>query len=67
MQIVERLAIVNPEKVLMGDKEVKLTLDTDTGRVEIDTPAMFTNPKVTLTELQNKLNKLAVHQEREDG
>lgn len=63
MEIVERITLVNAEKVFMGDKDVKLTLDTDTGRVSIDTPAMFTDPVVTLDDLQEIVKKLAnVHQ-----
>lgn len=61
MKILETVTIRNPEKVFMGDKDIKLTFDTDTGRLVVDTPAMFTDPIVNLSELQEKLAKLAEH------
>jgi hypothetical protein len=63
MEVVERITLINADKVLMGDKDIKLTLDTDTGRVTVDTPAMFTNPVVELDSLQETVKKLAnIHQ-----
>lgn len=63
MEIVERLSLVNDDKVWVGDKEIKLTLNTETGRVTVDTPAMFSDPVVTLDSLQEAVKKLAnIHQ-----
>lgn len=59
MKIVETVPIVNADKVLFGSKEIKFTLDTETKRVEIETPAMFGNQMVTLDELQKRLSALA--------
>lgn len=63
MKIVETVALVNAEKVWVGDKDIKLTLDTDTGRLSIDTPAMFSDPVVTLDALEGKINQLRAHME----
>jgi tetrahydromethanopterin S-methyltransferase subunit B len=65
MKIVETIEIVNSDKVWIGDKEIKLTLDTETGRIAFDAPAMFTNPIVRLDLLQEKIAKLKSHLERE--
>lgn len=63
MEIVERLSLTNDDKVWVGDKEIKLTLNTETGRVTVDTPAMFSDPVVTLDSLQEAVKKLAnIHQ-----
>lgn len=64
MKIVETVEIVNAEKVWIGDKEIKLTLDTDTGRLSIDTPAMFTDPIVSLDVLERKITELREHTNR---
>lgn len=58
MKIVETITPVNAEKTILGKKELSLTLDTETGRVSIDAPAMFTDPVVTLHDLQNTVKKL---------
>lgn len=63
MEVVERIKLINADKVFLGDKDIKLTLDTDTGRVVVDTPAMFTDPVVELDELQETVRKLVnIHQ-----
>lgn len=58
MKIVETISLANSDKVMFGSKELKLTLDTNTRRVEIETPAMFGNSVVQLDELRNKLDAL---------
>lgn len=64
MKIVETVEILNAQKVVFGDKDIKLTLDTETGRISIDTPAMFTDPVISLDKLEEKLNKLKSHMDR---
>lgn len=59
MLITEILTLVNADKTFMGPRDIKLTLDTDTGRLSIDTPAMFRDPVVSFIELQEKIAKLA--------
>lgn len=58
MKIVETVTLTNEDKVLFGNRELKLTLDTDSRRVEIETPAMFGSSVVQLDELRNKLEAL---------
>lgn len=58
MKISETITPVNAHKVFMGSKEITLTLDTETNRVTIDAPAMFKDPVVTLTDLQEALGNL---------
>lgn len=64
MKIVETVEIVNAQKVVFGDKDIKLTLDTETGRISIDAPAMFTDPVVSLDALEEKLSTLKSHMDR---
>lgn len=64
MKIVETVELINDNKVWVGDKEIKLTLDTETGRMEVDTPAMFQDPIITLDSLEAKLNTLKSHMDR---
>lgn len=64
MKIVEEVPVLNEDKVFMGHKDIKLTLDTETGQVSIDTPAMMSNPVVSLTVFEEKLDKLREHMER---
>lgn len=64
MKIVETIMPVNADKTFLGKKEVALTLDTETGRVSIDAPAMFTDPVVTLHDLQNIVKKLGDYNEQ---
>jgi hypothetical protein len=59
MKIVETVEVVNGAKVIMGPKVVKLEFDTETGRVALNTPAMFTDPVVKMDELQEKLMALS--------
>jgi hypothetical protein len=66
MEIVERIPLVNEDKVWAGDRDIKLTLNTDTGRVSIDTPAMFSDPVATLDDLQEAVKNLVnIHQSQE--
>lgn len=58
MKIVEEVEIVNEEKVFMGKEHIKLTLDTETRRVSIDTPAMFADPVVTVDTLEETITRL---------
>jgi tetrahydromethanopterin S-methyltransferase subunit B len=67
MKIVETIMPVNAEKVIIGDREIKLTMDTDTGRLAIETPTMFSNPVVSLDDLLEKLNTLQDQFERSRG
>lgn len=64
MKIVETLTPTNADKTFLGDKNIKLTLDTETDRLTIVTPAMFTNPVVQLSELRAVLDKLSEHTNR---
>lgn len=64
MKIVEEVPILNEDKVFMGHKDIKLTLDTETGRVSMDTPAMMSDPLISLDVLEGKLGKLREHMER---
>jgi hypothetical protein len=64
MKIVETVEIVNAQKVVMGDRDIKLTLDTENGRMSIDTPAMFTDPVVSLDAIEEKIRKLREHMDR---
>lgn len=57
MKIVETVELVNAEKVFVGDRDMKLTLDTETGQVAIDAPAMFTDPVVSLDLLEETIHK----------
>lgn len=59
MKIVETVTPVNHNKVVVGDHEIKLTLDTETDELSIEMPAMFTSPKVKFGELKDTLDKLA--------
>lgn len=64
MKIVETIELINAQKVILGDRTMKLTLDTDTGRLSIDAPAMFTDPVISLDVLENKIHDLKQHMER---
>lgn len=64
MKIVETVELTNAQKVMFGDRHVGLCLDTETGRLAIDTPAMFTNPIVTLDALEEKIKALRAHMDR---
>jgi hypothetical protein len=66
VKIVETITPVNAEKTFLGKKELSLTLDTETGRVALDTPAMFTDPVVTLEDLQGAVKKLEEYKELAD-
>jgi hypothetical protein len=61
MKIVEIVEIINVQKVVLGPKHIKLTLDTETGRLGVDTPAMFTEPVVSLDKLEETLQKFREH------
>jgi tetrahydromethanopterin S-methyltransferase subunit B len=64
MKVMETLEIINAEKVFLGDKDIKLMLDTDTGRVAIHTPAMMTDPVIRLDLLEEKITELKKLMER---
>lgn len=64
MKILEEIEVLNEDKVFIGHKDIKLTLDTETGQVSIDTPAMMPNPVVSLTVLEEKIGKLREHMDR---
>ncbi len=64
MKIVETITPINAEKTILGERDLKLTLDTDTGRVSIKAPAMFGDPVVALSELMEKLELLSQLGER---
>lgn len=64
MKLVETVELINAQKVVLGDRDIKLTLDTETGRLSLDTPAMFTDPIVSLDALEEKIRKLREHMER---
>jgi hypothetical protein len=51
MKLVETLELANSDKVFVGPKQLKLEFDTETGRITLDTPAMFTDPVVRLDDL----------------
>lgn len=55
MKIVETLDISNPDKVLLGAKHIKLTFNTETDQVAIDTPAMIVDPEVPIETLMRQL------------
>lgn len=67
MKIVESVEITNAQKVVIGDKDIKLTLDTETGRLSIDAPAMFTDPVVSLDALEEKIKMLRAHLDQADA
>lgn len=58
MKIVEHITPVNANKTVLGKKVIELTLDTETGEVAVDVPAMFTNPVIKLEDLQTVVNRL---------
>lgn len=65
MRITETIIPINAENTVLGSREMKLTLDTDTNEMTIDTPAMFTYPIVNFDEFQAVLEKLkTVRQDR---
>jgi hypothetical protein len=66
MKIVETITPVNADKTFIGSKEIKLTLDTDNGRVTIDAPAMFTDPIVQMDQLKDAVEKLEEYQKLAD-
>lgn len=66
MKVVETITPVNAEKTFLGKKELSLALDTETGHVAIDAPAMFADPVVTLDDLQNAVKKLEEYKELAD-
>lgn len=66
MKITETITLVNENKVVFGSKEITLTLNTETERVTVDTPAMFTGPVIRFHDLQETVAKLAEHKDRHD-
>lgn len=67
MKIQESVNVINGDRTFAGHRDLVLTLDTDTGELKIDTPAMFTDPVVDIDELQQAINKLSVHKEKIDA
>lgn len=59
MKIVEPITPINAHKVFLGKKEIDFTLDTETGELTIDSPAMFTDPIVKFEDLKATIDKLA--------
>lgn len=64
MKIVETVTPINHNKTIAGDHDIKLTLDTETDVLTIDTPAMLTSPKANFGELKDALDKLAEYANR---
>lgn len=58
MKIIELLEIDNPDKVVFGPKEVKFELDTETGKVALDAPAMFVDPVLRLEGLKRVVDRM---------
>lgn len=58
MRIQETITPTNANKTVLGKKEIELTLDTETGEIDIDAPAMFVNPVVKLVDLKEAIDKL---------
>lgn len=61
MKISESVELVNGDKAVFGKKTLDLTLDTDTGRVTMDYPAMFTDPVVSIHTLEQAIADLKEH------
>lgn len=59
MKIVETVMPKNANKVFLGKKEIDFTLDTETGELTIDSPAMFVDAVVNFGDLQETIDKLA--------
>lgn len=64
MKIQESVSVINRDRAIGGHKDLQLTLDTESGELKVDAPAMFTDPIVDIDELQQVLNNLAVHKEK---
>lgn len=64
MKIVETLTPTNAGKTIIGERDVKLTLDTETGELSIETPAMWGDPVVSFDELKRKIENLTGYQEQ---
>lgn len=59
MELVDRITPINADKVVIGSKEMILTVETETGRVTVEAPVMmFTNPVFSLDDLLEKLQQL---------
>lgn len=67
MKIQECIPVVNSDRTIAGHKDLQLTYDTESGELKVDVPAMFTDPIVNLDELQQAIDKLAVHKEKTDA
>lgn len=67
MKIVETVRVVNADRTFAGHRDLRMTLDTDTGELKLDAPAMFTDPIVDIGELQQALDRLDVHKEKTDA
>lgn len=61
MKLVESVELTNADKVVFGDHDLTLTLDTETRRISINAPLMFTDPIVSLDALKNKIEQLQTH------
>lgn len=61
MKIIETVELINADKVVFGDRDLKLILDTETRRISIDAPAMFTDPVVSLDALKDRIERLQIH------
>lgn len=59
MKIVEHMTPDNVEKVFIGPKEIKLTYDTETEKVAVNTPAIWGGDvEVSMSALRDTLDKL---------
>lgn len=67
MKIMESVPLINEDKVVFGARDLKLTLDTETGRIAIDAPAMFTDPIVSIHTFEEKIDNLKEHMSRADS
>jgi len=73
MKIVETITPDNADKVIMGEKDVKITYDTETGKVALNTPAIWGgDAKMDMSKLRTVLDQLeasttSVREETQDG
>lgn len=58
MKVVETITTINADKTIIGSKDVELTLDTETGEITLDTPAMFTKPVIEFNDLRKAVDNL---------
>lgn len=66
MKITESITPVNAGKTVLGKCEFELTLNTETAELELNAPAMFTNPVIKLDDLKETIEKLSAYMTRAD-